>query len=498
MSAPSTAAIAEKTRQSAAFAQFINALGDDQRAEMQARMAGYSRERSQNKLAYYKPYAKLLEFHNASATFRERMLLGSNQSGKTYGGAYEAAIHLSGLYPEWWEGHRFDKPIRALGASVSQELTRVGMQRLLIGPPEDQSLWGTGAIPKRLLGKFTRKMGTANCIDTISVKHASGGWSVIRFASYEQGQKKFQADTLDFVWLDEECPEAIYTEALTRTNVRSGHIMLTATPLMGMSAVVSRFYPAPKSTTCMFVQMGIKDAEHYTPEQIEQIMQQYPEHERGPRLYGIPQFGEGLVFGIDEAKITCAPFQIPKHFAICGGIDFGISHPVAAVKLAYDRDEDKIYVISCFREKNQTALHVAAAVKSWGDMPWFWPHDGLQRDKGSGLQLAAQYRDAGLNMWHEQVSHATGGNGVEAGIQQIIMLMQTGRLKIFATCTDLLQEIRQYHRKNINGVSQIVKENDDAICAMRYAIMMLRFARTPQEHKPIWERQSNKAARKGW
>ena len=34
-----------------------------------------------------------------------------------------------------------------------------------------------------------------------------------------RGREKFQGETLDYVWLDEEPPIDIYTEALTRTNV---------------------------------------------------------------------------------------------------------------------------------------------------------------------------------------------------------------------------------------------------------------------------------------
>jgi hypothetical protein len=59
----------------------------------------------------------------------------------------------------------------------------------------------------------------------------------------------------------------------------------------------------------------------------------------------------------------------------------------------------------------------AAAIKPWGAwIPCAWPHDGLQHDKGSGQDLAAQYRAQGLNMLQERATFEDGGSGVEAGV----------------------------------------------------------------------------------
>jgi phage terminase large subunit-like protein len=78
-------------------------------------------------------------------------------------------------------------------------------------------------------------------LDTIKVNHVSGGVSVIGLKTYPSGREKFQGETLDFAWLDEECPSDIYTETLTRTNVGAKPVWLTFTPLLGMSEVVRRF-----------------------------------------------------------------------------------------------------------------------------------------------------------------------------------------------------------------------------------------------------------------
>jgi phage terminase large subunit-like protein len=202
------------------------------------------RRKDRERLKAYEPYSKQLEFHDAGADHRERLLMAGNQLGKTYCGAAEAAIHLTGRYPEWWEGRRFDKPVRAWAGSKTGEVTRDGVQRLLVGEPKNESEFGTGLIPGDALEGWSRRQGVANALDSVLVKHMSGGTSSLGFKSYDQGREKWQGETLDFVWLDEEPPLDVYMEGLTRTNATGGMVYLTFTPLLGMSDVVSMFLDA--------------------------------------------------------------------------------------------------------------------------------------------------------------------------------------------------------------------------------------------------------------
>jgi Terminase RNaseH-like domain/Terminase large subunit, T4likevirus-type, N-terminal len=219
--------------------------------------------------------------------------------------------------------------------------------------------------------------------------------------------------------------------------------------------------------------MTIDDVEHYTPEQRAQIIASYPAHEREARASGVPTMGSGRVFPVAEDVIKVEPFPIPKHWPQIIGIDFGWDHPFGAARLAWDRDADVVTVTGCYRKSEAVpAIHVAA-VRPWGEwIPCSWPHDGLQHDKGSGEQLASQYRTAGLNMLTERATHAEGGNGVEAGIMDMLERMETGRFKVFSNLNDWFEEFRLYHRKD----GQIVKLRDDLMSATRYGVMMLRHA----------------------
>lgn len=229
--------------------------------------------------------------------------------------------------------------------------------------------------------------------------------------------------------------------------------------------------------------MTIDDVEHYSDEDRKRIIQSYPPHEREARAKGIPTMGSGRIFPVEEERIKCKAFAIPKHWARIIGVDFGVDHPFAAAELAWDRDTDTLYVIKTFRKRGEyidgewtgSAVFHAATIKPWGTwVPVAWPHDGLQHDKQSGDRLSEIYKAQGLNMLPEHATHPDGSNGVEAGLMDMLERMQTERFKVFDHLEDFFDEFRLYHREE----GKVVKLIDDLISAIRYAVMMLRFACT--------------------
>lgn len=450
--------------------------------------------KSEWRLLTYKPYAKQQEFHFSPT--RERALFKANRAGGTFCGGMETAMHLTGVYPDWWKGKRFKKAVRWGVGSETGDLLKKGPQRMLYGPME---AIGTGTIPKALLvlpPKMSR--GIPDGIDTLQVRHCTDGQpdgtlSAAVFMSYADGREKWQSDEWDGAWLDEEPAIDIYTEALTRTNITMGPVMLTFTPLKGLSDVAMRFVKNYPNTA--LIGMDLNEAEHFSPEQREQIILQYPEHEREARTKGIPMLGEGRIFPHMESLVRCEPFEIPKHFAVLGGMDFGIDHPFAAVKLAHDRDTDTIYVTQAYRQRGLTPIGHASALKIWGQIMWAWPHDGLQRDKQSGKQLAQFYREEGLQLISKHAQYPDErGNGLEASILDINRRIETGRFKVFSHLESWFEEYRYYHRKD--GIP--VKERDDLISATRYAVMMLGHAEIEQALPTTSRYRIDRRVRRSW
>jgi len=201
---------------------------------------------SRNRLKDYRPYTKQREFHAAGAEHDERLFMAGNQLGKTIAGGFEWAIHLTGRYPDWWEGRVFDHPVRFWASGVTGESTRDNPQRVLLGPPQQKDAWGTGAIPHDALREWTLARGIPDAVDSAVIRWGGGGdvqpkESVLAFKAYEKGREKWQGETLDGVWFDEEPPLDIYTEGKTRTNATNGMVIVTFTPLLGMSDVVTQF-----------------------------------------------------------------------------------------------------------------------------------------------------------------------------------------------------------------------------------------------------------------
>lgn len=452
-------------------------------------MKEVSRRNKENKLLFYAPYKKQKEFH--AHLERERLFMAGNQLGKTWSGGYEAAYHATGLYPDWWEGRRIEKANKGWVGGPTGEFVRDNAQRILFG---EQGELGTGTIPKHLIiGEPTAARGVTGLFDTVKIRHVSGGVSYIKFKTYDQGRIKWQGTPIDWGWGDEEPPIDIYTEFLTRTNATKGFIFITFTPLLGMTDTVMRFLSEDekiKSANSAVTTMTIEDAEHYTDEERKVIIASYQPHEREARTKGTPILGSGRIFPFSEESIRVDPFEIPAHWPRIGGLDFGYDHPFGAVELAWDRDSDTIYVTKVYKKREAGPVIHAAAIKPWNDwMPWAWPHDGLQHDKGGSCeQLAKQYEDQGLNMLPERATFEAGGNGVEAGIIEMYTRMETSRFKVFSHLNEWFEEFRLYHRKD----GKIVKERDDVLSATRYGVMMLRYAETKPINKPLnYQRNSN-------
>ena len=397
------------------------------------------------------------------------------------------AYHLTGLYPRWWEGRRFTGPTRWWAGGDSLEACRDNPQRILLGHNLDELL-GTGLIPRHLIGRVTRKQIPDAC-DKAMVKHVSGGWSQVGFKSFDQGRKKWQGATLHGIWVDEEPPWEVYSEALARLTHTRGMIFITATPAEGMTKVISCFYPEPNTPERGLIMADVAETQLYTPEEIAKKEASYEPYERDARIRGIPMLGEGPIYPVPEAKIRVDPFTGWERWPGLIAMDFGhaseTAHPTAAVHAVYDKMHDTIYIVREYRQESETIAMNARAIKALGGdkMPVVWPHDGMQiadragRNEGS---IADLYRREGVRMWPNHSTFPEGGYGLQASIEAVWDRMRTDRFKVFSSCPQWFEEFRTYHRKRrADGKSAIVRMKDDLMSATQKAVMMIRVARAP-------------------
>jgi len=224
-------------------------LSPDQQTEYLQLLKSQSDYKKYNKIKYMYPdegplrrdlYVKHIDILNQGANYNQRCAFGGNRTGKSQGvGAYEVALHATGQYPDWWEGKRFNHPVQIWACGDTAKTVRDVNQLELFGEVDD---YGTGMIPKDCIVDY-KAGGLPNSLDTLDVKHVSGGTSKIGFKSYEGKRKVFQGTAKHMIWLDEEPPMDVYQECLLRTLTTDGIILLTFTPLTGMSQVVLSFLP---------------------------------------------------------------------------------------------------------------------------------------------------------------------------------------------------------------------------------------------------------------
>jgi phage terminase large subunit-like protein len=311
------------------------------------------------------------------------------------------------------------------------------------------------------------------------------------------GVEKWQGRSVDCIWLDEEPSRELYSQAVTRTLDRKGMVYMTFTPESGMTETVASFMnnlqhgqsltnatwdDASEKVTSLKGGQG-----HLNEDVMTQILSSYSPHEREMRRYGRPSIGSGLVFPVQEDKLMIDPVQLEDHWPRIAGIDFGWDHPTAVVWVAWDKDEDELYIYDCYRQsKASPSVHAASIRTRSESVPIAYPHDGNRRDSMGNPGLADQYRSLGCNMMLEHftnppaLGHNKGGNSVEEGLMDMLQYMEQGRFHVFNTLADWFEEFRMYHRKG----GKVVPFKDDLMSATRYAVLSRRFAVSSSD--PTW------------
>lgn len=458
----------------------------EEKVELIAMVAERERRQKGRKLLTYFPddgplgrahYPKHMAFFQAGKTHLERAAIAANRVGKTTMSAYETTLHLTGRYPDWWDGRRFNHPVEWWAASDTGETTRDILQLELMGKIDHI---GTGMIPKEcILGEPSRRRGVSDAIDTVRVRHVSGGESSLSFKSYDQGREKFQGTKKHGISLDEEPDMGVYTECLTRLMAtvpgeEDGTMICTFTPLKGMSAVVLTFLNEPGPNRYSMT-MGFDDAPHLSPESKAKLLASFPPHERDARTKGIPKLGSGAIYPVPESEFLVDDFTIPEHWPKAFAMDVGWNRTAAAWG-AWDRQSDIVYLYAeHYRGQAEPAIH-GAAIKARGAwIPGVSDPAARGRAQADGRQLLQIYKELGLDL-------DVADNAVEAGIYQVWSRLSTGRLKVFKSMANWTQEFRLYRR---DEKGRIVKENDHLLDATRYLVMsgLTRAKTKPGEKK---------------
>lgn len=466
----------------------LNSLSEDESKALVAHLESIDRVYEENMISRVYPedgplsrhnYPKQMELYRLGAEKQYRAMLGGNGTGKTLCAGTELVYHATGQYPDWWEGHRFGRGIVAWAAGDTKETVRDIIQSKLLG---ENGRYGTGLLPKSCILEVKVRPQSNGSVDWIRIKHIpTRRTSTIYLKSYDQGRRAFQGTEVDFIWLDEECPMDIYQECVQRFRGRAvkGRLLLTFTPLQGVTPVVLKFAPQFGNATdsdkdeangsdnydnraCVFCSWD--DVPHQSEEEKRNRESEMLSYEREARRMGIPVSGRGKVFTVEESSFVVSPFTIPDTWPRIFGADFGFGKVAeksgtAFVWGAWDMDTDTLYLYDEYlKAEAPPAVHAAAALGRGKWIPGVGDFSGKQLDGTRTLEI---YKSFGLDI-------APADKAVYAGLQAMTQLLEEGRLRVFSTLQKWLSEYRLY---SVNEHDEIIKKRDHLMDATRYLLM---------------------------
>lgn len=442
-------------------------------------------------------YKKHWEFFLNGLEARQRLLLAANRIGKTEsGGGYETACHAVGWYPSFWPGKKIpgDKNLTIWVCGDTKKTVRDILQKKFLG--DSLSNYGTGLIPKKYINRFTRASGAAETVDTIYIDRIGGGTCQIVFKSYDSGRDTFQGTEVDIILLDEEPPLEVYTECLLRTMTGNGFLILTFTPLMGMTELIDKFTNATdkagnKDSNRLVTTATWDDVPHLSKEQKDELWASIPEFQRDARSKGIPQLGSGAIYRISLDDVVVEPFEIPSHWKRVYSLDVGWNR-TACLWGAINPDNDILYIYDELYETQKQPYEYARMIKQRGE----WMRGVVDSASGNANQ------HDGHNIYDMLISEGLKlqypNKSVEAGILKVWEGLTMGKIKFFKRCSNLQDEYKVYRR---DEKGKIVKVKDHLMDCLRYLVMSGLDIATSQsgfENKSSYRKPDRRGGQNTW
>lgn len=442
-----------------------------------------------NQLKYFRPFKHQRDFFKTGNAAR-RGILAANRIGKTVSTCYETAMHLTGRYPEWWEGRRFTKPVTAFVAGEGWEQVARVLQDELIGTKDIKIRLqvGTGAIPKDCIIQDTMRCDGANVIG-VEIRHQSQQNSYLLFGNYTQEVRNLQGFKLDFVVFDEQPPDDVFSELVTRTATTQGQVLCSFTPLKGLNGLVSKFWYEEEGYE--HIRVSWEDVPELDPwgepfllkETRRQLERDYLPHEREARIAGIPVMGQGAVFQI-------------RHWPTYKNGDFDFRsmnniHRVLALDLGLIRDKTVVSLMYWNPRDQEAWLHSQIVVKGQEEAnpnlyiqhllrpavfgcPIVLPSDAntAGRYTMSALSLRQLFQDHGLNVLPQPIMNPPDDEGKVTnhksfGVNMMRQMLELGTLHINENCVEFLREAKNYFVDEKGRFS----DPDDCIDSARYALL---------------------------
>ena len=464
-------------------------LNHEQRTRFQELAIEVADDMRYNQLKYFRPFEHQRRFFRTGASQR-RGILAANRIGKTVSTCFETAIHLTGQYPDWWEGVRFDKPVTAMVAGEGWTQVALVLQNELLGTNDVKikDNLGTGAIPRDRIVLDTMRSDGANCMG-VEIRHRSGQNSYLLFANYTQEVRQMQGFKLNLAIFDEQPPDDFFSEIVTRTATTQGQVLCSFTPLKGLNGLVSKFWNHEDGYE--HIRVSWDDVPEYDPwgepfllmETRRQLERDYLPHERDARRNGVPVMGKGAVFQIRNwPTYRTGDYDLRNTTGIRRiiALDLGLVNDKTVVSLMYwlpDEQEAWLQhqiVVKGIEEANpMNYINHLMRPEVFGTPIVLPPDAGTPgRYTMSSQSIRELFEEYELNVIGEPIMNPPDDQGRRTnhksyGVNVMRQMLELGTLHVNENCTEFLREAQNYFVDEKGRFS----DPDDAIDSARYALL---------------------------
>jgi len=266
--------------------------------------------------------------------------------------------------------------------------------------------------------------------------------------------KLLEGMTLKSAWLDEagQMKNEVWNVIQGRLSIERGRCLITTTPYY-----LNWLYELCRSTNedVDVIQFSSRDNPFFPQVEFERARSIFSDIEFARRYLGEFRQFEGIVFrDFVKSEVVVEPFDISQ-FVKLVGIDFGFNAPFVAIFIA--KNQDNIYYV--YKEYYKTQFTLQENIQAIKDLvrnSEVYP-DPSRPDCIKELQLQS-FRCYSVD------------NTIDLGIQTITKLLRQKRLKIFSTCSNLIEEFLTYHYKENSTKEEPEDINNDGLDALRYAL----------------------------
>jgi len=467
----------------------LNQMPSDLRAKFQDLTIATRDDMEYNQLRYFRPFEHQRRFFRTGASDR-RGILAANRIGKTVSTCYETAMHLTGRYPDWWDGRRFDHPVSAMVAGEGWSQVALVLQNELLGTNDvkiRQNI-GTGAIPRDAIVLDTMRSDGANCIG-VEIRHRSGANSYLLFANYTQEVRQMQGFKLNLAVFDEQPPDDFFSEIVTRTATTQGQVLCSFTPLKGLNGLVSKFWNREEGYE--HIRVSWDDVPEYDPwgepfllrETRLQLERDYLPHERDARRNGIPVMGRGAVFQIrtwPTYRQGDYDFRNRLDVERVIALDLGLVNDRTVISLMYWMPQiqeawlDRQVVVRGIEEANPVNwINHLMRPEVFGAPIVLPPDAGTPgRYTMSALSIRQLFEEYELNVYPDPIRNPPDSEGRTTnhksfGINVMRQMLELGTLHINENCVEFIREAQNYYADEQGRFS----DPDDCIDSARYALL---------------------------